>query len=96
MFVKESKDRQEEDLKHFYMPDNADFGLDRPVHYGLLTYLDQQGQYHEERVVSEKGDYSQFYEYLYQTLADGAEKYVKDEETISLIRILEEGIAKLD
>ena len=33
MFIKETKDRQEADLKKFYMPDNADFGIDLPEHY---------------------------------------------------------------
>ncbi|WP_032460777.1 Gfo/Idh/MocA family protein, partial [Streptococcus pyogenes] len=37
MFVKAVKDRQEEDLKRFYMPTNTDFGMDRPEDYGTLT-----------------------------------------------------------
>lgn len=43
MFVKAVKDRQEEDLKRFYMPTNTDFGMDRPEDYGTLTYIDDQG-----------------------------------------------------
>ena len=95
MFVKETKDRQEDDLKKFYMPDNADFGMDSPEHYGVLTYVDDQGVYHEEKVVSEKGDYSLFYQALYDTLVNGKEKLVKDEETIRQIEILEEGIRQM-
>ncbi|AXQ78631.1 NAD(P)-dependent oxidoreductase [Streptococcus chenjunshii] len=95
MFVKETKDRQEEDLKHFYMPDRPDFGLDYPEHYGNLTYIDEAGTYHEEKVVSEVGDYSQFYEKIYQSLVNGADKFVQDSETIRLIEILEEGISGL-
>ena len=53
MFVKQTKDRQEEHLKMFYMPDHEDFGIDLPEHYGVLTYIDEQGDYHEEKVISE-------------------------------------------
>lgn len=49
MFVKQTKDRQEEHLKMFYMPDHEDFGIDLPEHYGVLTYIDEQGSYHEEK-----------------------------------------------
>lgn len=92
VFVKQTKDRQEEHLKHFYMPDNPDFGLDLPEHYGTLTYVDDDGQYHEEKVVTEVGDYSQFYQRVYDSLIHGQEKLVKDHETIRQIEILEEGI----
>ncbi|MGM0240439.1 Gfo/Idh/MocA family oxidoreductase [Enterococcus sp. AZ103] len=95
VFEKVTKDRQEEDLKHFYMPTNADFGLDFPEHYGTLTYMDEQGQYHEEKVVSEVGDYSRIYEGVYQSIVNGADKIVKDHETISQLEILETGIEKM-
>lgn len=94
-FIKETKDRQEEHLKLFYMPTNDDFGVDLPEHYGTLYYMDESGQYHEEKIVSEKGSYSRFYEALADTLLDGAEKLVKDEETIRQIEILEEGIRQM-
>ncbi|WP_407267829.1 Gfo/Idh/MocA family oxidoreductase [Radiobacillus sp. PE A8.2] len=96
VFVKQTKDRQEEHLKLFYMPTNADFGIDLPEHYGVLTYTDEDGGYHEEKVVSEIGDYSSIYEGIYQTIIHGKEKIVKDEETIRQIEILEEGISHLE
>ena len=95
VFVKQHKDRQEEHLKLFYMPDNPDFGLDRPEEYGVLTYIDEHGVYHEEKVVSQRGDYSRYYDALYDTLVHGKEKLVKDDETLLQIRLLEEGIAAL-
>ncbi|MFR4597578.1 MAG: Gfo/Idh/MocA family oxidoreductase [Coprobacillus cateniformis] len=91
MFVKEKKDKQEEHLKMFYMPDHEDFGVDLPHEYGTLTYYDDNNQYHEEKVVSVNGDYGRYYDALYETLINGKEKLVKDEETL-LLRILEEGI----
>ncbi len=95
MFVKERKDRQEVDLKHFYMPTNPDFGLDFPEHYGTLTYRDDNGVYHEEKVVSEVGDYSRVYQAAYDSIINGKEKLVKDEETICQIEMLEEGIRQM-
>lgn len=93
VFVKQTKDRQEEHLKLFHMPDNSDFGIDLPEHYGVLTYVDEAGNYHEEKVVSAVGDYSRVYEGLYETIINGQAKIVKDEETIRQMEILEEGIA---
>lgn len=95
MFTKQEKDRQEEHLKLFYMPTNPDFGIDTPDHYGTLTYVDDNGLYHEEKVVSEIGDYSQVYEGLHESIINGKDKLVKDEETIRQLEILEEGIQKM-
>lgn len=92
MFVKEKKDKQEEHLKMFYMPDHEDFGVDLPHEYGTLTYYDDNDQYHEEKVVSVNGDYGRYYDALYETLINGKEKLVKDEETLLQLKILEEGI----
>lgn len=95
VFTKQTKDRQEEHLKMFYMPENEDFGIDLPEHYGVLTYMDEEGKYHEEKVISEVGDYSRVYDDLYETIINGKEKLVKDEETIEQMEILEEGIKRI-
>jgi predicted dehydrogenase len=93
VFMKETEDRQEEHLKLFYHPkDHDNFGVDSPDHYGILTYLDDDGNYHEEKVVSEKGDYARVYDDIYQAIVHGKEKVVKDEETIAVMEILENGI----
>lgn len=94
-FVKEAKDRQEEHLKYFYLPGQPGFGVDGEEHYGTLTYYDEDGGFHEQKVVSEVGDYGRFYDALYESVVNGAEKLVKDEQTIELISILEEGIRPL-
>lgn len=95
MFVKQTKDRQEEHLKKFYMPNNSDFGVDLPEHYGVVTYMDNDGIFHEETVVSEVGDYSRVYEGLYEAIINGKPKTVKDEETLLQIQILETGIKQI-
>lgn len=95
MFVKEKKDRQEEHLKYFYMPDQPGFGIDTPEDYGTLTYVDNQGFYHEEKVVSVVGDYSQFYQKLYDTIVHGTPKLIQDEETLYQLELLEAGIESM-
>ncbi|CZQ92488.1 Hypothetical protein Tpal_1498 [Trichococcus palustris] len=92
MFVKQTKDRQEEHLKLFHMLNHSDFGIDLPEHYGVLTYMDDEGIYHEEKVVSEKGDYARVYDDVYNAIVNGKEKVTKDEETILQMEILEKGI----
>lgn len=74
------------------MPNNKDFGIDLPEHYGIITYVDEDDRYHGEKVISEVGDYSRVYEGVYETLINGAEKIVKDEEILLQMNILEEGI----
>lgn len=94
VFIKEKKDLQERDLKHFYMPDHADFGVDAPEDYGTLTYL-EDGRWREEKVVSEKGDYGRYYDAFYETVMHGAEPLVTPEQTILQLEMLEKGTAHL-
>lgn len=94
MFVKVKKDLQERDLKHFYMPSHSDFGVDGPEDYGTLTYM-EDGVYHEEKVVSEKGDYGRYYDAWYETIMHGAEPLVKPEETLLQLEMLQTGVKNL-
>lgn len=95
MFIKHGKDKQEHHLKLFYMPDNADFGQDLPEDYGVLTWMDEAGVYHEEKVVTVQGDYARYYDALYDTIINGKEKLVKNEETLLQINLLQSGVAGL-
>lgn len=93
VFVKQTEDRQEEHLKLFYLPaGHPDFGIDLPEHYGTLTYMDDEGQYHEEKVVSAKGDYARIYDDMYAAILHGKDKRIKDHETLKVMEILEQGI----
>lgn len=91
-FLKESTDKQEQHLKMFYFPGQPGFGVDQPSDYGVLSYYDGEGIYHEERVISETGDYGRYYDSVYQTIMCGAAPLVRPEETIEQIRILEAGL----
>ncbi len=94
-FIKQDTDRQEYDLKHWYLPDHADFGLDRPEDYGMLTYVDDDGQYHQEKVPTVRGDYGRVYQGVYATIVDGAQKVTTDDETLLVMQMLETGVKNL-
>ncbi len=94
MFEKAKKDKQEEHLKLFYMPGSPNFGVDSPDDYGTLIYYDDQG-YHEEKVVSEVGDYARYYDALYETIINGKEPLVTPDQTLLQLKILEKGISSL-
>lgn len=93
MFIKETPDRQEEHLKMFYMPENEDFGKDEFEHYGTLTYM-ENGIIKEEKVPTVNGDYGRVYDALYETIINGKEPVVKNEQTLGLMEILETGAKK--
>ena len=94
-FIKESKDRQEEHLKQFYMPSEPDFGIDSPQHYGTLIYYGDDHQYHEEKVVSVQGDYGRVYDDLYNAIIHGQEIKITPEETLLQMEMLEQGVKGL-
>ncbi len=94
-FVKETRDRQEEHLKLFYMPDNKDFGADTIKHYGVLTYIDEEGTIKEEKVKSVRGDYGRVYDDLYEAVINGKNKTITDEQILLQMEILETGVKNL-
>lgn len=94
-FIKETKDRQEEHLKMFYMPDNKDFGVDTVKQYGMITYVDESGTIHEEKVKSVMGDYGRVYDDLYEAIINGKDKTITDEQILLQMEILEAGVKNL-
>lgn len=95
-FIKNTEDRQEEHLKLNYMPWMKEFGKDTPDHYGTLTYYDDEGQYHEEKISSVDGDYGRFYDSIYNSLVYHEEQLVEPWQTLLQMEILESGIADLN
>ena len=88
-FIKSEQDRQEADLKKFYLPaGHSDFGIDAPENYGTIIYYDDFENYHEEKVKSEVGDYARFYDALYETIINGAPQLVTEEQTMAQMKIL--------
>ena len=95
VFVKQTKDRQEEHLKQFLWPNWDGFGKDEPEEYGILTIRDENGQAQASSVETVTGDYGRYYDALYQTLRYNEPKLVQDEHTLWQLAYLEEGIKDL-
>lgn len=89
--MKEKGDRQEEDLKKFYMPNHDDFGVDAFEDYGILTYVDDAGHMHEEKIESERGDYGRVYDAFYDAIVYGTAVRVSDEQMLWVMETLETG-----
>ncbi len=94
-FIKQDKDRQEEHLKLFYMPDNSDFGVDSIDNYGILTYIDDNSNIREEKVKSVNGDYGRVYDDIYDVIVNGKPQSITEEQILLQMEILETGIKKL-
>lgn len=77
------------------MPDNKDFGIDTIKQYGVLTYIDEEGTIHEEKVKSVNGDYERVYDDLYEAIINGKHKTITDEQTLLQMEILETGVKNL-
>jgi predicted dehydrogenase len=93
VFVKLGKDKQEADLKKFYLPEgHADFGLDQPEDYSVLSYYDAEGHFHEEKVESVRGDYARIYDDIYAYMVHGKPQVITHEQTLWQMEMLEEGI----
>lgn len=94
VFIKITEDRQEYDLKRFYMPtrDHLDFGEDLECHYGALTYYNEYNELIEEKVKTITGDYARYYDAIYDTLVYGKDPLVSPDQTLAQLAMLEEGI----
>ena len=90
-FIKQDVDQQENDLKAGIMPGTTGFGEDSPQAYGLLIYLNQNGDRIEKYIPSEIGDYGRIYDAAYETLVNGADKLITDVQMLRVIDILESG-----
>ena len=73
-------------------PYDADFTPVSEDKYGTLTYVDDSGEEHTERVPVYYTDYAKLYDDLYASIKKGKEKPIKDEETIEVLTIIEEAL----
>ncbi|MGG5317640.1 oxidoreductase [Enterococcus sp. AZ072] len=88
-FVKYGMDMQETYLKETIMPDQEGFGEDK--NQIILSIA-----HGEEIEIQEKstpiGDYGKVYDAMYESIKNGQEKLVSDEEALTNMRILSAGI----
>lgn len=84
-FVKYGADPQEEKMKEGLKPQNVpDWGKEPMEIYGILNTVDT-----EERVESERGDYTQFYRNIYNVLSGKEELKVTPEQARDVIKVIE-------
>ena len=62
--------------------------------WGTLSYIDDNGNDIVKKIPTEIGDYGIIYDNLYDVIFNHAQKIVKDEEVIEVLRIIEEATVK--
>lgn len=90
-FIKYGEDQQENDLKAGIMPDAPNFGHDSVMYYGLAKYKNANGDWIEKQIPTPVGDYGKYYDSVYNTLKNGADKLVTEEQALTNMQILEAG-----
>ncbi len=87
-FYKSGIDPQEELLKAGNLPVGKNWGNEPPDEWGTIFY-EKDGEDIEELVETIPGDYSIFYNNVYDAIRNGTELFVKPEETVEVLKILE-------
>ncbi|MBO1306263.1 Gfo/Idh/MocA family oxidoreductase [Enterococcus sp. 669A] len=60
--------------------------------WGVMEYVDEQGETHIEKIPSQPTDYGRIYDGLYETIINQAPKLVADEEVLADMKIIEEAM----
>lgn len=84
-------DQQENDLKVGMFPGDEGFGQDSPADFGQLTYFNQNGDRIVKHIPTVAGDYGRVYDSAYESIINGADKLVSDEQILAVIKTLENG-----
>ena len=87
-FVKMGTDPQEELMKRHHLPNEPQWGEDHPNDWGLLN-TSIKGLHFHGKVETLPGNLAGFFSKLYGTIREGKELFVKPEEALTVIRILE-------
>ena len=87
-FQKYGTDPQEAMLKAGNLPIGGDWGAEDPDFWGTLVY-EENGEEVEELVESINGNYSVFYDNVYDVIRNKAKLLVKPEETLEVLKIME-------
>lgn len=87
-FHKWGIDPQEETMKSGRLPAGGAWGFETPDNWGHLTFLKEDLTY-SSRVETLPGNYNLFYSNIYDVLRKGKEPFVKMDEAIAVLEILE-------
>lgn len=87
-FYKSGIDPQEEMLKAGNLPFGNNWGTEPPEEWGTLFY-EKDGKDFGEVIETLPGNYNIFYDNVYKAIRNGAELFVKPEEAVDVLQILE-------
>lgn len=87
-FYKWGIDPQEEMLKAGHLPNEGNWGTEPVEEWGTLLY-EKDGEDVEELVETIPGDYTLFYDNVYNAIRNGAALEVKQEQAVEVLKILE-------
>ena len=87
-FHKFGIDPQEEHLKTGKLPIGDDWGTEPELDWGILLY-EKNGVDFKEKIETLPGNYNLFYNNVYDAIRNGAELFVKPEEALEVLKILE-------
>jgi scyllo-inositol 2-dehydrogenase (NADP+) len=90
-FVKYGSDPQEDALKAGGSLDQPEWGREHAQHWGTLS-IAEGDKVTESRVPTEKGDYSRYYQNVYDAIVSGAPLDVSPEHALHIMKALELGI----
>ena len=82
-------DVQEEQLLKGMKPEDKGYGIEEMVHKGVLTTIDDAGHKKQIHIPSERGDYRELFNAVYQTIVQNEPFPVQQEEIIWQLEILE-------
>ena len=84
-FVKYGLDTQEEMLRKNLLPDRPNWGQEPQIQWGTLHTAASA-----QPVESRRGDYTPFYDNLYEVVANGAPPLVKPQQVLHTTRVIEQ------
>jgi scyllo-inositol 2-dehydrogenase (NADP+) len=87
-FQKYGIDPQEDMSRAGYLPDIDNWGKEPEINWGILMY-EKEGIRYEEKVETIAGNYSIFYNNVFDVIRNGHELMVKPEQAIEVLKILE-------
>lgn len=89
-FTKTRADEQENQLIAGITPDDIAYGTEKPSKQGCLAYVNNLGEITDEYVPALKGDYMELFNQVYQTIRKGKFYFVKPEDILAQLEVLEE------
>jgi scyllo-inositol 2-dehydrogenase (NADP+) len=88
-FVKYGIDVQEDHLKAGMLPTDADFGIEPATNSGILN-TEFNGISFRGNVETLQGNWALLFQNLHDAIVDGKELYIKPEEVLEQIKIIEQ------